>query len=147
MSDAKIGNKLTAPPKSTANRSSEIDPSNNRVPTTYRNPSSIVLNVNPFFSAAPRGFTIATSTRNTRMHTHVNTYTSGAPCSHRILPVSAIVNSSPPIIGPSAFDTWNTLAPHVTAFTKCSFGTSVGTSAEAAGPEKHRPSPITNSTE
>ena len=40
------------------------------------------------------------------------------------------------------FAIWKTIAPHVTAFTKCCFGTRLGSSADEAGPLNARPSPI-----
>jgi hypothetical protein len=47
-----------------------------------------------------------------------------------------------PIIGPVAWAIWKMVAPQVTAFTKCSLGTNVGTRALAAGPLKQRPVPM-----
>jgi len=73
----------------------------------------------------------------------VKQYTSGAPFMRPPSIAKLTVNSNPPTIGPLAFAIWKIVAPQVTAFTKCSFGTSVGSSELIAGPLKHRPVPIT----
>ena len=71
---------------------------------------------------------------------------SAAPFQRAAAPGKASVNSRPPTAGPQMFAIWKMVAPQVTALTKCSLGTRLGSSALDAGPLNARPSPMSSST-
>ena len=103
--------------------------------------------LNVFLSDRPIGVRIIpTSTRNPTSIASVSAYTMPAPLNRVSAPVNGSVNSSPPTAGPAIFAVRYTVALHVTAFTKCSDGTRLGSIAVAAGPLNALPIPIPTST-
>ena len=137
MSLANTGKSATAPPRSTAKRSSEIAPSKTFVRRMSRTPAS----TSPRPAAPPetgsRPLRMArTQPRAPRASTSATTYTSSG----------WIANRMPPMAGPTTADPWNAIERWASALTRISSGTSDGVSDRPAGAPIALPTPCMNAS-
>ncbi len=129
---AYTGSKAVAPPKSTANRSSEIAPSTVRRSHTKRIPCSRSVGLKAFAGTAARNGLIAEmSTRMSTNSPSVIWYTTTGPSRY----------SRPPSDGPAMTPICSSIEFIATAFWNASGGTRFGVMAWEVGIQNARPTP------